>query len=159
MSQPFRLGVYGGAFDPPHLAHVALARTALHQLELDELRIFPTGQAWHKARALTAAEHRLAMVQLAFGALADTVVDARELQRSGPTYTIDTLRELRAEMPQASVQWVADAAVAPGGCLVDAAGTVVNGSLEKRWQRAIAPLGLAAAWEPELAAGGDDDGI
>lgn len=66
---------------------------------------------------------------------------------------------LRAEMPQASVQWVADAAVAPGGCLVDAAGTVVNGSLEKRWQRAIAPLGLAAAWEPELAPGGDDDGI
>ena len=103
MCQPFRLGVYGGACDPPHLAHVALARTALHQLELDELRIFPTGQAWHKARALTAAEHRLAMVQLAFGALVHTVVDARELQRSGLTYTIDTLRELRAEMPQAEI--------------------------------------------------------
>lgn len=103
MSQPFRLGVYGGAFDPPHLAHVALARTALEQLALDELRIFPTGQAWHKTRPLTAATHRLAMAQLAFGPLARTVVDAREMQRSGPTYTIDTLRELRAEFPQAQI--------------------------------------------------------
>lgn len=103
MSQAFRLGVYGGAYDPPHLAHVALAQTALDQLALDQLRIFPTGQAWHKARPLTDAVHRLAMAQLAFGALARTVVDARELQRSGPTYTIDTLRELRAEMPQAEI--------------------------------------------------------
>ena len=103
MTPAFRLGVYGGAFDPPHLAHVALVRTALEQLALDELRIFPTGQAWHKARALTAAEHRLAMAQLAFGPLPRAVVDSREMQRHGPTYTIDTLRELRAEMPQADI--------------------------------------------------------
>ena len=76
---------------------------------------------------------------------------------------------LRPEMPEAKVQWIADAAVAPGGCLVDAAGAVVDASLEKRWQRALAPLGLASAWEPapqpapeitpEPRADEDDDGI
>jgi nicotinate-nucleotide adenylyltransferase len=92
-----RIGVFGGAFDPPHNAHVALARTAIEQLGLDELRIFPTGQAWHKPRALSATEHRLAMAHLAFDDLARVRVDARETQRSGPTYTIDTLLELQQE--------------------------------------------------------------
>ncbi|MDP2771698.1 MAG: flagellar assembly protein FliH [Giesbergeria sp.] len=54
---------------------------------------------------------------------------------------------LGQQMAAASVQWVADAAVPPGGCLAEQAGTVVDGTLEKRWQRAIAPLGLASAWE------------
>lgn len=99
MSAPRRLGVFGGAFDPPHLAHVALARAAVSQLGLDELRVFPTGQAWHKARALSPAEHRLAMARSAFAEVPHAVVDDRELHRSGPTYTVDTLRELRAEHP------------------------------------------------------------
>ena len=60
-----RVGVFGGAFDPPHLAHVALARAAVEQLQLDELRIFPTGDAWHKATVLSPAEHRLAMARIA----------------------------------------------------------------------------------------------
>jgi nicotinate-nucleotide adenylyltransferase len=98
-----RLGVFGGAFDPPHVAHVALARAAVEQLRLDELRIFPTGQAWHRSGALTAPSHRLALAQLAFGALPRTVIDDRELRRPGPTYTIDTLRELKAEQPAAQL--------------------------------------------------------
>ncbi|HSV35063.1 MAG TPA: nicotinate-nucleotide adenylyltransferase [Ramlibacter sp.] len=98
-----RLGVFGGAFDPPHVAHVALAQAAVDQLQLDELRIFPTGQAWHKSQALTAPEHRLALARIAFGGLPRTVVDDRELRRPGPTYTIDTLRELKAEQPQAQL--------------------------------------------------------
>jgi nicotinate-nucleotide adenylyltransferase len=97
-----RLGVFGGAFDPPHLAHVALAGAALRQLNLDELRVLPTGQAWHKALVLSAPEHRLAMTRIAFG-LPRTVIDDRELRRPGPTYTIDTLRELKAEQPQAQL--------------------------------------------------------
>jgi nicotinate-nucleotide adenylyltransferase len=99
----FRLGVFGGSFDPPHLAHVALARAAVEQLALDELRVLPTGQAWHKARALTPAEHRLAMALEAFAEVPRTVVDDRELRRSGPTYTVDTLRQLREERPQAEL--------------------------------------------------------
>jgi nicotinate-nucleotide adenylyltransferase len=98
-----RLGVFGGAFDPPHVAHVALARAAVEQLQLDELRIFPTGQAWHRLGPLTAPEHRLALAQLAFGGLPRTVIDDRELHRPGPTYTIDTLRELKAEQPAAQL--------------------------------------------------------
>ena len=98
-----RIGVFGGAFDPPHNAHVALAQAALAQLDLAELRIFPTGQAWHKTRGLSSAPDRLAMAQLAFGALARTVVDAREVLRAGPTYTLDTLRELRQQNPGAEL--------------------------------------------------------
>lgn len=98
-----RLGVFGGAFDPPHVAHVALAQAAVEQLQLDELRIFPTGQAWHKSQALTAPEHRLALAEVAFGDLPRTVIDDRELHRPGPTYTIDTLRELKAEHPGAQL--------------------------------------------------------
>ena len=94
-----RIGVFGGAFDPPHAAHLALARLAVAQLQLDALKIFPTGHAWHKSRTLTAPEHRLAMAQLAFADLAQAQVDASELLRAGPTYTIDTLTQLQAENP------------------------------------------------------------
>jgi nicotinate-nucleotide adenylyltransferase len=98
-----RLGVFGGAFDPPHVAHVALARAAVDQLQLHELRVFPTGQAWHKASTLSPAADRLAMARIAFADLPNTVVDERELQRPGPTYTIDTLRELEREHPGAEL--------------------------------------------------------
>lgn len=98
-----RLGMFGGAFDPPHVAHVALARAALEQLGLDELRVLPTGLAWHKSQALTAPQHRLALARIAFGELPRTVIDERELRRPGPTYTIDTLREFKAEQPQAEL--------------------------------------------------------
>jgi len=98
-----RVGVMGGAFDPPHLAHQALAQTACEQLQLDELRLIPTGQAWHKPRALTAAHHRLAMVQLAFADMPKVMVDPRETLRDGPSYTIDTLRELADSFPDAQL--------------------------------------------------------
>ena len=98
-----RIGIFGGAFDPPHNAHTALAAAALAQLDLAELRIFPTGQAWHKARRLSPATDRLAMARLAFGDMPRTIVDAREVLRSGPTYTLDTLHELQRECPDAQL--------------------------------------------------------
>ncbi|HVE52317.1 MAG TPA: nicotinate (nicotinamide) nucleotide adenylyltransferase, partial [Ramlibacter sp.] len=98
---PLRVGMFGGAFDPPHLAHRALAEAALAQLGLDRLYVVPTGDAWHKSRALTPAADRLAMAKLAFAAMPRVVVDDRELRRSGPTYSIDTLRELQAGQPGA----------------------------------------------------------
>lgn len=98
-----KIGVFGGAFDPPHNAHVALAQTALAELELDALHVIPTGQAWHKARNLSPAEHRLAMTQLAFQDMARVVVDDREIKRTGPTFTIDTLQALQAENPGAQL--------------------------------------------------------
>ena len=98
-----RLGVYGGAFDPPHRAHTELAQAAVAQLQLDALHILPTGQAWHKDRTLTDAAHRLAMTQLAFADVPHAQVDAREIERTGPTYTVDTLRELALEYPSAQL--------------------------------------------------------
>jgi len=102
-ARPLRVGMFGGAFDPPHWAHRALAEAALGQLGLDMLHILPTGQAWHKSRVLTPAKHRLAMCELAFGDLPRTRMDAREIQRQGPSYTADTLRELAGEYPQAQL--------------------------------------------------------
>ena len=98
-----RIGVFGGAFDPPHNAHIALAQVAIKTLELDVLHIIPTGRAWHKARTLSPSEHRLAMAQLAFGDLPGVVVDDREIKRTGPTFTVDTLLALQAEHPAAQL--------------------------------------------------------
>lgn len=102
MPEPRRIGIFGGAFDPPHRAHQQLAAVACAQLKLDQLRVIPTGQAWHKERALTPATHRLAMVQLAFEEISQVQVDPREIDRMGPSYTIDTLRELAAMQPAAT---------------------------------------------------------
>ena len=98
-----RIGMFGGSFDPPHLAHVALAGLAVAQLQLDALLIVPTGQAWYKERALSAPGHRLAMSRLAFDGLDRVQVDARELERPGPSFTIDTLEALQAENPGAQL--------------------------------------------------------
>lgn len=95
--------MYGGAFDPPHLAHLALARAAVRECALARLHIVPTGAAGHKERALSSARHRLAMCRLAFGALPRCVVDKRELRRLGVSYTIDSLRELQALYPRAQL--------------------------------------------------------
>jgi nicotinate-nucleotide adenylyltransferase len=100
---PARIGIYGGAFDPPHLAHEALARAGVLQYGLDTLLILPTGHAWHKSRALSVASHRIAMAQLAFADVAQARVDERETLRSGATYSIDTLLEIQAENPQAQL--------------------------------------------------------
>jgi nicotinate-nucleotide adenylyltransferase len=103
VSVPTRIGVFGGAFDPPHLAHVALVRTAIEELQLDEVRVLPTGQAWHKVRPLSAPAHRLAMTRSAFEPLPQVRVDEREIQRQGPSYTVDTLEELAREHPGAQL--------------------------------------------------------
>ena len=99
-----RIGLLGGSFDPPHLAHLALAHVAQQQLGLDELRWLPAGAPWQKAgREMASAEHRLAMLRLLLADESGMRIDPRELQRDGATYTIDTVRELRAEQPDA--QW------------------------------------------------------
>ena len=96
-----RIGLFGGSFDPVHLAHLALARQALEQLQLDELRWVPVGQAWQKARAMTPAPQREAMLQLALDGEPRFMLERCELQRAGPSYTLDTLRELQAATPGA----------------------------------------------------------
>ena len=94
-----RIGIFGGAFDPPHVGHHLLAQSALEQLGLDVLHILPTGHAWHKSRSLTPAKHRVAMCELAFEDLPKVHIDTREIERQGASYTIDTLLELKEEYP------------------------------------------------------------
>jgi len=98
-----RVGIFGGAFDPPHQAHVALVEAAIEQLQLDLVHVLPTGQAWHKPRDLTPSSDRLAMTRLAFAHLPRVVVDDREIARTGPSYTVDTLHELQTQWPQAQL--------------------------------------------------------
>lgn len=100
---PRRLGVFGGAFDPPHMAHRALVLLAQQALMLDEVCVLPTGDAWHKPRGLSPAHHRLAMAQLALENLPGVTVDDREIRRPGPTYTVETLMALQAENPGAAL--------------------------------------------------------
>ncbi|MES2840162.1 MAG: nicotinate (nicotinamide) nucleotide adenylyltransferase [Pseudomonadota bacterium] len=102
-ARPQRVGMFGGAFDPPHWAHRALAETALKQLGLDVLHILPTGHAWHKTRVLSSAADRVAMCHLAFDDLARVKIDEREIHRKGPSYTADTLHELQREYPGAQL--------------------------------------------------------
>ncbi len=102
-----RIGVFGGAFDPPHLGHFQLARTAIDDLHLETLIIVPTGQALHKLGKMSSAVHRLRMTQLAFDGLAQTGVKLQieelELNRSGVSYTFDTLVELKNKNPNADL--------------------------------------------------------
>ena len=99
-----RIGLFGGTFDPVHNAHVALARSALVDLQLDAVRWIPAGQPWQKDRQVTDAAHRAAMVQLAIAGEPRFVLDRIEIDRAGPSYTLDTVRALQQREP--GTEWV-----------------------------------------------------
>lgn len=102
-----RIGLFGGSFDPPHRAHVALARSALDDLGLDEVRWIPAGRPWQKTRVITPGSDREAMVRLCIEGEPRFVLDRIELDRDGPTYTLDTVRALQAAPEAAGVaEWV-----------------------------------------------------
>jgi nicotinate-nucleotide adenylyltransferase len=110
-----RIGVFGGSFDPIHNAHMIVARLALEQLGLDRvLFTVAASQPLKAGQHVAAANHRLRMVELAVAGLPDFVADSRELRRPGPSYTIDTLRELAAEHAGAELVLIMGADVASG---------------------------------------------
>lgn len=94
-----RVGIFGGTFDPPHVAHVILAATAVHQLLLDSLVVTVAGVPWQKvgSRPITSAEKRLAMATAAFESVDAVEVSDMELKRAGNSYTVDTLTELSGD--------------------------------------------------------------
>ena len=98
-----KIGLFGGSFDPVHSAHVALAQVALSQLQLDAVRWVPAGQPWQKTRELASPAHRAAMVQLAIADEPRFTLERCELNRVGPSFTLDTVRELQAATP--GTQW------------------------------------------------------
>jgi nicotinate-nucleotide adenylyltransferase len=92
------IGILGGTFDPPHIAHLAVAHAAREQLGLDEVLLMPAGEPWQKSEeTITPAPHRLAMTRLAASAAPYFRADDREIVRDGPTYSIDTVLELNGE--------------------------------------------------------------
>ncbi len=94
------LGVFGGTFDPIHIAHLAVAQEAAEAIGLERVAFVPAGVPPHKpGRAITPAVHRLAMVELAIAGNERFVVDRVELDRPGPSYTVDTLAALHAAAP------------------------------------------------------------
>jgi nicotinate-nucleotide adenylyltransferase len=98
MATPKRLGVMGGTFDPIHHGHLVTAEEALWQFGLDEVAFVPTGQPWMKQdRRVTPAEDRYLMTVIATASNPAFSVSRIEVDRLGPTYTVDTLEELRAE--------------------------------------------------------------
>lgn len=97
---PSRIGVFGGTFNPPHLGHMLCAQAAVEQLGLDRLLFVPTAAPPHKEIADDpGAEVRATLVEAAVAGDARFAVSRLELLRDGPSYTVDTLRDLRAEDP------------------------------------------------------------
>ena len=96
-----RVGIFGGAFNPPHIGHLMCAQEALIQLELDKVVFMPVGEAPH--RELTGdpgPEARLELVELAISDDSRFETSRAEIDRPGPSYTVDTLRELREKSPE-----------------------------------------------------------
>lgn len=101
-----RVGILGGSFDPVHAAHLALARAAADTFALDEVRLMPCAQQALKRRRPAPAEDRCALLRLALGGDPRLTLDCRELWRRGKVYTIDTILELRAELPGAELWFI-----------------------------------------------------
>ena len=94
------LGVLGGTFDPVHIGHLVLAERAMEQLGLEGVLWVPAGDPWRKAStAISAREHRLAMVRSAVSGEAGFEVSTLEVDRAGPSFTATTLEALRVERP------------------------------------------------------------
>lgn len=102
-----KLGIFGGTFDPVHYGHLLLAETCRQELQLDSVRFIPAGSPPHKTTAdITDGHARADMLRLAVSGYPEYVVDRRELKRRGPSYTVDTLAELKQEFPQAQLYFL-----------------------------------------------------
>lgn len=132
-----RLGLLGGTFDPVHTGHLLIAEVARCALTLDQVAFIPAGDPPHKGEAVTPAEHRYAMALLATAANDSFVVSRRELERSGPSYSLTTIREYRRE-------------VGPAGELFFIAGadTILEIQTWYRWQEVLRECRFAALARP-----------
>jgi len=105
-----RLGVMGGTFDPIHHGHLVAASEAAALLDLDEVVFVPTGQPYRKDdRKVSPAEHRYLMTVIATASNPRFTVSRVDIDRDGPTYTYDTLRDLRAQRPEDDLYFITGA--------------------------------------------------
>jgi nicotinate-nucleotide adenylyltransferase len=97
------IGIFGGTFDPIHNGHLRSALEVLQQFDLDHIRLIPSARPPHREQPQATPEQRVMMLHLAIKNSAQFVVDDRELKREGASYTIDTLKSLREEMPDTAL--------------------------------------------------------
>jgi nicotinate-nucleotide adenylyltransferase len=146
------LGILGGTFNPPHLGHLAIARHARSELELERVALMPAGAPPHKPIALDPGpERRAAMCRLLADGIAGVCVSGLELERDGPSYTVDTLRAIHESHPQAELTFIVGADIAstvPAWheapellALADLAVAARPGSDRRGLLDALAPLG------------------
>lgn len=144
-TQPPHIGVFGGGFDPPHVAHVRLVETAKRVLHLDRVIVVPTGQAGHKQPSKTPAEHRLAMACLAFAGVEGVEVDDCEIKRDGPSWMVDTLASLKdranggGEATQTAARWT----------LILGLDQLTRFETWVQWQNIARTCELAVAYRPD----------
>ena len=105
-----RIGVMGGTFDPIHHGHLVAASEVGHFFNLDEVIFVPTGEPWQKAeRRVSPAEHRYLMAVIATASNPGFWVSRVDIDRGGPTYTIDTVRDIADQMPEAELFFITGA--------------------------------------------------
>ena len=105
-----RIGVMGGTFDPIHHGHLVAASEVRSWYDLEEVVFVPTGQPWQKAdRDVSPPEHRYLMTVIATAANPQFTVSRVDIDRDGPTYTIDTLRDISAQYPEADLYFITGA--------------------------------------------------
>lgn len=105
---PRRIGVMGGTFDPIHHGHLVAASEVATHFGLDEVVFVPTGEPYQK-RDVTTGEHRYLMTVIATASNPRFTVSRVDIDRDGPTYTVDTLRDLRAQFPDADLYFISGA--------------------------------------------------
>jgi len=103
-----RVGVMGGTFDPIHHGHLVAASEVAQSFDLDEVIFVPTGKPWHKS-TVTDSEHRYLMTVIATASNPRFTTSRVDIDRGGTTYTIDTLRDLRRERPDAELFFITGA--------------------------------------------------
>ena len=98
-----KIGIFGGSFDPPHIGHLHAAKQAIQTLELDRLLLIPAHTAPHKSGSIADASHRIQMLRLAAKDLPNAEVSDMELMRHGPSFTYETVEQVRAMYPDAEI--------------------------------------------------------
>ena len=134
MAEP--IGIFGGTFDPIHYGHLRTAYELLRALRLAEMRFLPAGNPPHRSGTFAPAALRLAMVEAAVAGVAGFTVDAREVVKTTPSYTVETLAELRAEFPGRPL------------CLVIGMDAFLGLTRWYQWQRLLELAHLVVAHRP-----------
>ena len=102
-----KVGILGGTFDPVHNGHLVIAEAVKAHLNLDEVIFIPAGQPWLKAdRPISPVKHRLAMLRLALAGKTHFKISATEIERVGPSYTVDTVEELKRRLGKAELYFI-----------------------------------------------------